>query len=125
MYKMQCGLSVVLFVTCVCLVTAVTYGQQAHKNSHVFRVFDKKEFVFRGRVEKVDADAKTVVVTNDNIRGWRSSMTASYTVNNPEVLRDLMPGDPVRAKVYEGDFKVLYDLEVVPPEDTPAFFPRK
>jgi hypothetical protein len=27
--------------------------------------------------------------------------------------------------VYEGDFKVLYDLEVVPPEDTPVFFPRK
>jgi Cu/Ag efflux protein CusF len=124
MYKKQCGLCVVLFVTCLCLVTAVTNGQQAHKNSHVFRV-NKKEFAFRGRVEKVDADAKTLVVTNDNIAGWRYSMTASYTVNNPEVLRDLMPGDPIRAKVYEGDFKVLYDLEVVPPEDTPVFFPRK
>jgi len=28
-------------------------------------------------------------------------------------------------KCGEGDFKVLYDLKVVPPEDTPVFFPKK
>jgi hypothetical protein len=41
------------------------------------------------------------------------------------VLKTVKPGDRVTAKVYEGDFKVLYDVKVVPPEDTPAFFPKK
>ena len=69
MHKKQWGVYVVRFVSCLCLVTAVTYGQDAHNNSHVFRV-NKKEFAFRGKLEKVDADAKIVVVTTDNIAGW-------------------------------------------------------
>jgi hypothetical protein len=39
----------------------------------------------------------------------------SYTVDNPEVLKTVKPGDQVTAKVYEGDFKTLYDLKVAPP----------
>ncbi len=49
----------------------------------------------------------------------------TYKVDNPEVLKTVKPGDRVTAKVYEGDFKVLYELRVVPPEDTPVFFPKK
>jgi len=49
----------------------------------------------------------------------------TYRVNHPEVLRNVVPGDRVRATVFEGDFKVLYDLKVVPPEDIPIVLPRK
>ena len=107
----------VLFAAILCLMTIVAYGQTDKKS--------KKEFVFKGIVEKVDANAKWVTVTNENIPGWLNVITRTYKVDNPEVLKTISPGDRVTAKVYEGDFKVLYDLEVVPPEDTPAFFPRK
>ena len=123
----QCGKCVVLFATCLCLVTGVIYGQQANKNSHSWSRLrqEKREFVFKGRVEKVNPKAKTVVVTNDMIAGWRFSMTETYRVDNPEVLMELMPGDRVTAKVYENEFKTLFDLQLVPPEDTPVFFPKK
>ena len=52
----------------------------------------KKEFVFKGKVVKVDANAKTVVVINDYIPGWTKAVTGIYTVDNPEVLKTLEPG---------------------------------
>jgi hypothetical protein len=118
MNKTQQGRCGVLLVTILCFLTAVAYGQQAAKKG-------KKEFVFAGKVEAVDQKAKTLVVTNDGIPGWRFAMTKTYSVDKPELLQTVTPGDRVTAKVYEGDLKVLYDLRVVPPEDTPAFFSRK
>jgi Copper binding periplasmic protein CusF len=85
----------------------------------------KKEFLLRGTVVKVDTKAKTVVVDNEYLPGWRNSYTGAYTVNDPEVLRTLEPGDHVTAKVYEGDFKTLYDVRLVPPEDLPVNKPVK
>jgi hypothetical protein len=76
-------------------------------------------------VEEVDRNAKMIVVNNEAILGWRSSTTITYTVHNAEVLTDVRPGDRVTAKVYEGDFKVLYDLKVVPPREHAGFLPKK
>ena len=98
--------------------TTVAYGQRTDSRS-------KKEFVFKGIVEKVDANAKWVTVTNENIPGWLNVITRTYKVDNPEVLKAISPGDRVTAKVYEGEFKVLYELRVVPPEDTPLFLGRR
>jgi len=109
---------VVLFATILCLLATVAHGQRADKKA-------KKEFVFKGKVVKVDANAKTVVVINDYIPGWTKAVTGIYTVDNPEVLKTLEPGDRVSARVYEGNFKVLYELKLVPPEDLHAQFPQK
>jgi hypothetical protein len=109
---------IVLCVSILCLLTVVAYGQQAAKKG-------KKEFVFAGKVVAVDQKANTLVVTNEGIPGWSFSMTKTYTVDNPEVLRTVTPVDRVTAKVYEGDLKVLYDLRVVPPDDIPVFLGRK
>ena len=124
MKKKQCRRCVVLFATIICL-TAVAYGQRADKKG-------KKEpppfavaFVFKGIVEQVDANGKWVTVTNENIPGWQNYKKMTYKVDNPEVLKIVKPGDRVIAKVYEGDFKMLYELRVVPPEDTPVFSPKK
>jgi Cu/Ag efflux protein CusF len=124
MNKKQCRRCVVLFATILCL-TAVANAQRADKKG-------KKEpppfavaFVFKGIVEQLDANAKWVTVTNENIPGWLNYKKMTYKVDNPEVLKTVKPGDRVTAKVYEGDFKVLYELTVVPPEDTPVFFPKK
>lgn len=107
-----------VFMMLLCLLAAAGYGQQANKRG-------KKEFLLKGTVVKVDTNAKTVVVNNEYLPGWRNSFTGTYTVSDSEVLRTLEPGDHVTAKVYEGDFKVLYDLRVVPPEDMPVVLPKK
>lgn len=101
--------SIVLIATILCLMAGLTFGQQGGKDG-------KKEFAFKGKVEKVDPNAKTISVNNESIPGWMNSMTMTYTVDKPEVLKTVKPGDQVTAKVYEGDFKVLYDLKVVPPK---------
>ena len=109
MNKKNYGWYVALAALLLFLLTAVAYGQQADKSG-------KKEFAFKGTVEKVDPAAKSILVKNENIPGWMGSMTMPYTVDKPEVLKTVKPGDQVTAKVYEGDFKVLYDLKVVPPK---------
>jgi len=73
----------------------------------------KKEHVFRGKVEQVDAKAKTLTVNGENVEGWMSAMTMSYSADKPDVYDKVKPGDQTTAKVYDGDFATLHDVEVV------------
>jgi len=107
---MQCARFTVLVGTVFCLILPLVYGRQSGKAG-------KKEFAFHGKVEKVDANAKTLAVNNESIPGWMNSMTMTYTVDKPDVLKSVKPGDQITAKVYDGDFKTLYDVTVVPPSD--------
>jgi Cu/Ag efflux protein CusF len=75
----------------------------------------KKEYVFRGKVESVDAAAKTMSVNGDNVEGWMAAMTMTYKADKPEVIEKVKVGDQITAKVYEGDFATLYDVQIVPP----------
>jgi len=93
-------------------------GQQSGKNG-------KKEFMFHGKVEKLDAGAKTLAVNNEAITGWMNSMTMTYTVDKPDVLKTLKSGDQITAKVYEGDYKTLYDVKVVPAAGDKKATPKK
>lgn len=77
---------------------------------------DKKEFVFKGKVEKVDQGAKSLTVANENIPGWMSAMSMTYGVDKDAVLKDVHEGDQITATVYENDFKTLYNVKVVPPD---------
>ncbi len=79
-----------------------------------------KEHEFKGKVEKVDPKAKTVTVNGENVPGWMSAMTMTYTVDKENVLGTLKAGDQITAKVYDGDFKTLHDVKLVPPKDTKA-----
>jgi protein SCO1 len=109
MNKKRYALYVALAATILSLFVSAAYGRQGDKSG-------KKEFVFKGKVDKVDPNAKSISVNNESIPGWMNSMTMTYTVDKPEVLKNVKPGDQITAKVYEGDFKVLYDLKVVPPK---------
>ena len=80
----------------------------------------KKEYVFRGKVTRVDAASKQLTVANEPIEGWMGAMKMAFRVSNEDVLVQLKPGDQITAKVYEGDF-TLYDVKVVP--QTPANVP--
>jgi Cu/Ag efflux protein CusF len=74
----------------------------------------KKEYAFKGKVEKVDEKGKMVSVNNENIPGWMPSMTMPYKVDKEAVLKTLKAGDNITATVYSGDF-TLYNVKVVPP----------
>jgi Cu/Ag efflux protein CusF len=73
----------------------------------------KKEHVFRGKVEGVDPKAKTLTVNGENVEGWMSAMTMQYSADKPDVYDKVKVGDQITAKVYDGDFGTLHDVEVV------------
>jgi Cu/Ag efflux protein CusF len=75
----------------------------------------KKQFAFKGKVEKVDEANKYVSVNNENIPGWMMSMTMTYKVDKPDVLKTLKAGDNITATVYEGDMQTLYNVKLAPP----------
>ena len=82
----------------------------------------KKEHVFKGKVAKVDATAKTLTVDGENVEGWMSKMTMSYVPDKEDALKKVKAGDQITAKVYDGDFRTLYDIQVVtkPADAKPA-----
>src|SRR5262245_65439298 len=65
---------------------------------------EKKEYVFRGKVEQVDAAAKKLTVNGENVEGWMSAMTMIYNADNADVFEKVKVGDQITAKVYDGDF---------------------
>ena len=74
----------------------------------------KKEHTFRGKVEKIDTKAKILTVNGENVEGWMAAMTMNYAVDKADVVDKVKVGDQITAKVYDGDFKTLYDVQVVP-----------
>ena len=95
-----------MFVAAVLCLTFSLYAQQTKA---------KKEFSFKGKIEKVDANAKTLSVNGEKVDGWMGAMTMVYRVDKPDVIKTLKVGDQITAKVYEGDFSTLYDIKVIPP----------
>jgi Cu/Ag efflux protein CusF len=80
----------------------------------------KKEYTFRGKVEKIDTKAKTLTVNGENVEGWMSAMTMTYGVDKQDVIDHVKVGDQITAKVYDGDAKTLYDVKVVPSKSSTA-----
>ena len=80
----------------------------------------KKSFTFKGKVESVDVAAKKIRVNGEKVEGWMDSMTMNYAVDKEDVLKKVKAGDQITAKVYEGDFMVLHDVQIVPAAKAPA-----
>lgn len=91
--------------------------------SSATRPASRKEFVFRGTVERVNAAVGTVDVKNQNIPGWMSAMSMTYRVDAPAVLKTLKSGDRVIATVFEGDTSKLYQVRVAASPNKPIANP--
>ena len=91
----------------LCLFLMTGYAQQTGTAA-------KKEYTFHGKIEKVDAKEKTLTVNGEKVEGWMDSMSMTYAVDKEDVIKNLKVGDQITAKVYEGDYKVLHDVKVVP-----------
>jgi Cu/Ag efflux protein CusF len=89
-------------LACVFLSLLVLHAQQGNPRAHVFR----------GNVETVDVNAKTLTVNGENVEGWMRAMTMTYRLDKPEILTQLKPGDRITATVYDGDFMTLHGVQV-------------
>jgi Cu/Ag efflux protein CusF len=76
----------------------------------------KKEFVFHGKVEKIDAKARTITVNGEKVDGWMGAMTMLYKVDGQSAIDTLKAGDQIVAKVYEGDFTTLHNVQLASAE---------
>ena len=74
---------------------------------------NKKSYVFHGRVESLDENAKSLKVNGEEVKGWMAAMTMDYKVDDAAVLQKVKPGDQIMATVYDGDL-VLHKVQVMP-----------
>ena len=75
----------------------------------------KKSHPFRGKIEQVNASTKSLTVAHDKVEGWMDAMTMTYAVDKESVLKDLKPGDQIKATVYDDDF-TLYEIQKEAPK---------
>src|SRR5882757_8878661 len=92
-------------VALVCLLCSLADAQQG----------DRKVYTLRGTVEEVNASTKKLKVANEPIPGGMGAMSMSYSVDKPDTLTRLKPGDRISAKFREGDL-TLYEIEVMEPK---------
>jgi cobalt-zinc-cadmium efflux system outer membrane protein len=65
-----------------------------------------------GTVESIDPASRKIAVKNEPIPGGMGAMTMNYSVDRPEVLAQLKPGDRIAAKFDEATL-TLSDIHVV------------
>jgi len=73
----------------------------------------KKSYMFHGKIEAVDENARSLKVNGEEVKGWMAAMTMDYKVDDPAVLKKVKPGDRITATVYDGD-PVLHRVQVMP-----------
>ncbi|HVB38845.1 MAG TPA: copper-binding protein [Vicinamibacterales bacterium] len=72
----------------------------------------KTEHAFSGTVEAVDPGMKMLKVAGDDVPGWMGPMTMVYKTDDASVFGRVKAGDRITAKVYDGDYETLYDVQI-------------
>ena len=70
-----------------------------------------KQYDIVGRVTAVDSDKKTVTIDHEAIEGLMSAMEMPYKLDNPQLTKDIKPGDQIRGRLeVRGPDYVLTEL---------------
>lgn len=72
------------------------------------------EHVMTGRVTAINASTGKLTVNHGKIEGWMDAMTMPYSVDKPDILKQLKVGDQINAIVFEGDY-TLHDVKLARP----------
>jgi len=79
-----------------------------------------KHYQLTGQVLAKNESAGQVAVDSDNIPGFMPAMTMNYTVKDPQGLKQVQPGDRIKAEVVVEDGSSNYWLEHVTITDQSA-----
>jgi protein SCO1/2 len=82
------------------------------------RTNSAREYEVRGKVVAVTPEEKTVRLDHEEIPGVMKAMTMNFRLEDPEVAKNLSPGDRVRGRIRprsSGGY-VITSLEKVPAE---------
>ena len=70
-----------------------------------------KSYTLHGTVEGINDFAQSIRVNQERIEGYSNSRIATYSVDDPAILKKLEIGDRIVATIYEKD-DTLYDIRV-------------
>src|SRR5438093_12733220 len=93
----------------LCLLLSCGYAEQ-NKNAPGGA---KKEYIFKGKAEKIDPTNKTFTVNGQKVEGWMDDMTMNCVPDKEEVLKKDKVSDEITAKVYDGDYRTLHDVHML------------
>jgi len=71
-----------------------------------------KSYTLRGTVEGINDFAQSIRVNQERIAGYSNARVATYSIDDPAMLKKLEIGDRIVATIYEKD-DTLYDIRVV------------
>jgi Cu/Ag efflux protein CusF len=73
----------------------------------------KKTHTLRGKVEGVDATAKSLTVNHGKVEGWMDGMTMKYKIDNADVFKNVKAGDTIALRILRGAEELSRQLIVI------------
>src|SRR4051812_14337685 len=86
-------------LTLAVAVSAVAIHRQAQVNKPAAQQKSEQIFEVRGVVASIEPGGKTVHIAHEEIPDFMPSMTMPFTIQHPEQVADLSPGDSVKFKL--------------------------
>ncbi len=82
-----------------------------------------KQYAMKGVIVSTDASRGEVTIDTQPIPGFMDAMTMPYKLKNPNVLRDLHPGDHMNGELLVSDDGTLLDEIVITAQAQPDYKP--
>jgi protein SCO1/2 len=86
-------------LTLAVVVSAVAIHRQATSNKPVAQQTSEQTFDVKGRIVSIEPGGKTVHIAHEEIPDFMPAMTMPFTIQHPEHVADLSPGDTVNFKL--------------------------
>lgn len=109
-------IALALFTTTGLVTAGFAEDKQTEQKILAQQVEQKKEFVYRGIISKVNKKAKTIIVNKEGPKGEQTDLALLFDVskaklNDYKSLKDIKVGDRVSVS-YEGKLGKMIALEI-------------